>query len=110
MVNAGVAVLQPHIHGNRVRVLTRNGKRLGQSAPEATADGLIDFQIWKDVIGMPPLTRKDVMLPLKFPPDASLVSQRCKWVYPMHCHVEMSQTAGGGLYPNGMLTDWELLP
>jgi hypothetical protein len=28
--------------------------------------------------------------------------------YPMHCHAEMSQTAGGGLYPNGMLAHWEM--
>jgi len=26
----------------------------------------------------------------------------------MHCHAEMSQTAGGGLYPNGMLAHWEV--
>ena len=28
--------------------------------------------------------------------------------YPMHCHAEMSQTAGGGQYPSGMYTEWEL--
>jgi len=27
----------------------------------------------------------------------------------MHCHAEMSQTAAGGLYPMGMLTDWRLV-
>jgi hypothetical protein len=26
----------------------------------------------------------------------------------MHCHAEMSQTAAGGSYPFGMLTDWHL--
>jgi hypothetical protein len=26
----------------------------------------------------------------------------------MHCHTEMSQTAGGGNYPQGLVTDWEL--
>ena len=28
--------------------------------------------------------------------------------FPMHCHAEMSQTAAGGSYPFGMLTDWHL--
>jgi hypothetical protein len=27
--------------------------------------------------------------------------------YPMHCHAEMSQTAAGGLYPNGMIAHIE---
>jgi hypothetical protein len=27
----------------------------------------------------------------------------------MHCHIEMSQTARGGQYPQGMVTHWELL-
>jgi hypothetical protein len=30
-------------------------------------------------------------------------------LYPMHCHIEMSQTASGGQYPQGMITHWELL-
>jgi hypothetical protein len=30
-------------------------------------------------------------------------------LYPMHCHIEMSQTASGGQYPQGMVTHWELL-
>ena len=30
-------------------------------------------------------------------------------LYPMHCHIEMSQTACGGQYPQGMVTHWELL-
>lgn len=28
--------------------------------------------------------------------------------FPMHDHTEMSQTAAGGNYPMGMLTDWEI--
>jgi hypothetical protein len=62
---------------------------------------------------MDPLQTKAVMLPLKPPPNALdevLRNQRCDWVFPMHCHAEMSQTAGGGLYPGGMVSDWKLKP
>jgi hypothetical protein len=26
----------------------------------------------------------------------------------MHCHTEMSNTAGGGNYPQGIVTHWEM--
>jgi hypothetical protein len=29
--------------------------------------------------------------------------------YVMHCHTEMSQTAAGGNYPQGMVSHWEIL-
>ena len=29
--------------------------------------------------------------------------------YVMHCHCEMSQTASGGNYPQGMVTRWEIV-
>jgi hypothetical protein len=54
-----------------------------------------------------------VMLPIKPPPDvvdAVRAAQQCDWIYPMHCHAEMSQTAGGGLYPGGQVSDWILKP
>ena len=28
--------------------------------------------------------------------------------YVMHCHFELSQTAGGGNYPQGAVTHWEM--
>lgn len=28
--------------------------------------------------------------------------------FTMHCHTEMSQTAAGGNYPQGAVTDWEI--
>jgi hypothetical protein len=62
---------------------------------------------------MDPLRVKAVMLPLKPPPDALDVvraNQECDWIFPMHCHAEMSQTAGGGLYPGGQVSDWILKP
>ena len=28
--------------------------------------------------------------------------------FPMHCHVEMSQSAAGGNYPRGLVAHWEI--
>jgi len=83
----------------------------------------------RDVWSMWPMQRKDVLLPLEVPPDipegqfAAMVA-RGKSVeageeydsqyepfplrYVMHCHCEMSQTAGGGNYPQGLVTHWEI--
>ena len=60
--------------------------------------------VWeKDAIYLEANGQIDVIYPFMPPPDA--------WppvttgVYPMHLHTEMSQTAGGGLYMFGALTD-----
>ena len=58
-----------------------------------------------------PLQRFDVILPAhtgydSFPPLTQ--NPKKEQHYPMHCHAEMSQTAAGGSYPFGMLTDWHL--
>jgi hypothetical protein len=112
MLNAGVAVHQPHFHGNHVWTLAINNKTLTRTHVEII-DGHVALQHWEDVVEMDPLASKAVMLPLKPPPDALEVvraNQECDWVYPMHCHAEMSQTAGGGLYPGGQVSDWILKP
>ena len=61
---------------------------------------------------MEPLHHKDVILPFEQPRDIATPARSLvhgtAFDYPMHSHAEMSQTAAGGLYPNGMLTDWEL--
>jgi hypothetical protein len=86
---------------------------LSRSVPKISADGDLRFQIWEDVVEIDPLQTKACMLPVKPPSDALgvvLENQRCEYAFPMHCHAEMSQTAGGGLYPGGMVTDWILKP
>jgi FtsP/CotA-like multicopper oxidase with cupredoxin domain len=101
-VNTGVAVHALHWHGNHIFVLQRN-------AVPARA-GLV-FE--KDVLRLDPLQRIDVLLPAHtgldawpmLTPDHPKVAEQS---FPMHCHAEMSQTAGGGLYPLGMVTDWKL--
>ena len=113
IVNTGIAVHQPHWHGNHVWTVAVDNEVLSRSQGRISADGHILLQHWEDVVELDPMSTKAVMLPIKPPPDALdlvLANQECEFVYPMHCHAEMSQTAGGGLYPGGMVTDWTLKP
>ncbi|MDF1884265.1 multicopper oxidase domain-containing protein [Sulfurimonas sp. SAG-AH-194-C21] len=91
VLNAGMAQQAVHTHANHMEWLTSNG----QIRPD----------IWlKDIV---PLDGNggivDVIFPFDPPPDA--------WppvttgTYPMHLHTEMSQTAGGGFYLFGAITD-----
>jgi FtsP/CotA-like multicopper oxidase with cupredoxin domain len=108
IVNGGLATHSPHIHGNHVYVLAHNAR-------------LLDNIPWKDAVMMMPEDRKDVILPYVIPPNAVVFppdpagsallkelhgGREMEGRWPMHCHIEMSQSAGGGLYPQGMLTDW----
>jgi hypothetical protein len=113
VVNTGIAVHQPHWHGNHVWTVVVNNEVLSRSTPRISPDGHILLQHWEDVVELDPMVTKAVMLPVKPPPDALevvLANQKCEFTYPMHCHAEMSQTAGGGLYPGGQVTDWILRP
>jgi hypothetical protein len=104
-MNGGLCAHSPHIHGNHVMLLTRDDEA-----------GRVVFEnnIWeRDVWRLEPLQRKDVLLPFERPPDIPIA----KWPpreepfpmrYVMHCHCEMSQTAAGGNYPQGLVTHWEM--
>jgi hypothetical protein len=90
MLNAGGIVHAPHFHGNHVEMVVINYERF--NAPYKN----------KDAVSMFPLDVREVVYPFKTPPDAyPPVSSQQIQHFPMHCHVEMSQTAGGGLYPHG---------
>lgn len=98
VLNAGLAAHSPHIHGNHVYVLSDNGS-------------VLDNVFLVDTWAMRPLDRKDVLLPFIKPPDIPDAAwppaeEQFPLVYPMHCHMEMSQTAAGGNYPQGLITDW----
>jgi FtsP/CotA-like multicopper oxidase with cupredoxin domain len=99
ILNAGVATHAMHFHGNHLDVLCHNAK----PAPHPMR---------KDTIMMPAGFTKDALLPFRPPPDMwppmEQWGSELTLSYPMHCHAEMSQTAGGGLYPNGMLAHWEI--
>ncbi len=109
MVNAGIAIHCPHMHGNHVYPLSTNNE-------------LANPIMWKDQVMMKPGVTRDVFLPFNIPPNAvywpphpdgaaflkELHGHDMEGTFPMHCHVEQSQTAGGGLYPQGLLTDWKI--
>jgi hypothetical protein len=111
MVNMGLATHSPHFHGNHVYVLTTNRRAALRLPDPSNPARTVAIAPEKDVIRMDPLSVTDVLLPVhapndQFPPyDPATAPTN---LYPMHCHAEMSQTAGGGSYPSGMLTDWIL--
>ncbi|MBE0510894.1 MAG: multicopper oxidase domain-containing protein [Chromatiales bacterium] len=91
LLNAGGMVHSPHFHGNHVEIVSVNHQHFASNRKK------------KDVVSMFPLDVRDVIVPFSPPPDAwPPVSANRIQHFPMHCHAEMSQTAGGGLYPHGM--------
>jgi FtsP/CotA-like multicopper oxidase with cupredoxin domain len=93
LVNGGGCCHAMHFHGNHLQLLAENGR-------------VRDMQPFKDTFMLSGGETKDALLPMKPPPDAWPPVRSSS--YPMHCHAEMSQTAGGGLYPQGMLAHWQL--
>jgi FtsP/CotA-like multicopper oxidase with cupredoxin domain len=130
MMNVGLVTHSPHFHGNHVVLEGTNAKRTSGIVTKQSPD---DLHVERDIVRMPPSMRKDVRLRFLQPTDAypaiftfprdqkgktidERLSQNCtpgstgyQLDYPMHCHAELSQTADGGLYPNGMLTGWSLI-
>lgn len=111
MVNPGIANHQIHFHGNHLWTVRRNNVEWPREFGHVDEDGHVVLQQWEDVVELPPMDRKDCMIPMKRPPDATdqvWYNRTEDWKYPMHCHAEMSQTAAGGLYPGGLVAHWEL--
>lgn len=115
-INAGLSVHSPHIHANHGYLLSVNG--------------VVQSNVWWiDTWTMRGGDIKDVLYPMTMPPDIPLDTwSRLKngtsqegfsgnpmhgtntgfpMFYPMHCHLEMSQTAAGGNYPQGLVTHIE---
>jgi hypothetical protein len=115
LANVGLNIHGAHFHGNHVRIVAAGARVLNTRGEDTRILGdasFIDHAFERDMVLMEPLDHKDVVLPFEQPrdiatPERSLV-RGTTFAYPMHSHAEMSQTAAGGLYPNGMLTDWEL--
>ena len=103
-VNAGLCTHSLHIHGNDVYQLTRTNA----AGAVVVNDNIFALDVW----AMPPMMRKDILLPFLRPLDAPVWPPKQEpfpMRYVMHCHCEMSNTAGGGNYPQGMVTHWEML-
>lgn len=101
-LNPGLVQHAVHTHANHMEWLASNG----QPRPD----------VWlKDIVPLDGGGSVDVIFPFESPPDAwppvtNSTLQQAKdegrhSAYPMHLHNEMTQTAGGGLYMFGALTD-----
>jgi hypothetical protein len=105
-VMAGIGCQAPHIHGNHIFELSR---RLMHEAvvPE---DCLHERDTWM----LDAERIADVLLPYHLPPDIwpwppkdlATFERQLPFYYPMHCHNQPSNTAGGGSYPQGTITHW----
>lgn len=91
MFNAGMADQSVHTHANHMEWLTLNGD--------------IRPDVWKkDCLYLDGrMGAIDAIYPFEIPPDSW--PQVTTGAYPMHLHTEMSQTAGGGFYMFGAMTD-----
>ncbi len=125
-INVGLSTHSPHIHANHGFLLFDNDPGgIGKSpGPQSNLT-------WIDTWTMKPMDHKDVLYPFVKPPDIPADTwERLKngtseegfaenpmhldengnlirgfpMYYPMHCHLELSQTSGGGNYPQGMVT------
>lgn len=93
ILNAGLCQQSVHAHANHMEWLTENGK--------------IRDEIWeKDCIYLEGnMGAVDTIYPFMIPPDAYPQSLARTGIFPMHLHTEMSQTAAGGYYMFGSMTD-----
>lgn len=91
ILNPGKCYHSVHWHANHVEWLTK--------------DGEIRDDVWKkDTIRLSNNNGLlDVIYPFEAPPDA--YPRVTKGMFPMHLHDEMSQTAGGGSYMFGAMTE-----
>lgn len=94
-LNAGMASQSPHIHANHVYRIAHNNV-------------IQDNVWWVDTWTLKPGDRTDVLVPYTIPPDIPAAAwppqeEAFPLEYPMHCHMEISQTAAGGNYPQGSI-------
>lgn len=95
MLNAGMCSHSVHTHANHMEWLTNNG--------------VVRPSVWKkdSLYLRNNLGKIDSIYPFSPPPDAYPAVTTGH--FPMHLHDEMSQTAGGGLYQFGSMTEIEFI-
>jgi FtsP/CotA-like multicopper oxidase with cupredoxin domain len=91
MINTGRAPRSVHLHGNHFWVLSH-------------PDPPWIVGAFKDTVRVPPGRAVDVLVPLETPPDSFPVVNRAQ-KYVVHDHIEMAETASGGHYPAGMVSE-----
>ncbi len=105
-VNAGIWGHSPHTHANHVYVTAVNGR---------VQQNVLLLDTWT----LNPGERFDVVFPFVKPPDipddtwariiAGTHEEPFPMIYPVHCHMEITQTAAGGNYPQGAVTHIDIL-
>ena len=119
IMNAGLAHHSPHLHANHFYVLARVDNRDEYQMVQENV-------VLIDSVTVKPLERMDWLHPFIRPPDIpgdpekplrELLKDELQLTmggvpqsplsWPMHCHMEMSQTAAGGNYPQGLVSIWE---
>jgi FtsP/CotA-like multicopper oxidase with cupredoxin domain len=118
ILNAGLFTHSNHIHANHVYVTAVN-------------NAVQDNVVFIDSLAIKPLDRYDWLVPFIRPPDIAgdpniqlrnLIPNELALTipnspgmpqsplpYPMNCHMEPSQTAAGGNYPQGSITHFNFL-
>jgi FtsP/CotA-like multicopper oxidase with cupredoxin domain len=91
MINTGRAPRSVHLHGNHFFILSH-------------ADTPWIVGAFKDTVRIPPGGIVNVLVPLETPADSFPVTNRAQ-KYVVHDHIEMAETASGGHYPAGMVSE-----
>jgi FtsP/CotA-like multicopper oxidase with cupredoxin domain len=91
LINTGRAPRSVHFHGNHFWVL---------SHPDTP--WLVGA--FKDTVRVPSGTAVDVLFPMETPPDSYPPVNRAQ-KYVVHDHIEMAETASGGHYSGGMVSE-----
>ena len=104
-INAGLATHACHIHGNHCFELSASDLQFRNEI----SSNIYEHDTWE----LKPLQRVELILPFERPPDIPLdawppVEEPFPLRYVMHCHFEISQSAGGGNYPQGAVTHWQM--
>lgn len=121
ILNSGLFTHSNHIHANHIYVTSVNNVVQDNVftldtftiKPLDRIDWLVPFIRPPDIAGDPNTRLRDLIpnelaLTIEGPNGSPGVPQS-PLVFPMHCHVETSQTAAGGNYPQGTVTHFEFL-
>ncbi|HEY5975365.1 MAG TPA: multicopper oxidase domain-containing protein [Geobacteraceae bacterium] len=115
ILNAGLFTHSNHLHANHFYVTAENGTVRDNVFfldsyhifPEDRVDWLVPFVRPPDIAGDQSIQLRDLI-----PEELALVLgdvPQSPLGYPMHCHMEPSQTAAGGNYPQGVVTHFDFL-
>ena len=121
ILNSGLFTYSNHIHANHIYVTAVNNAVQNNVVfidsqaikPLDRIDWVVPFIRPPDIAGDPAIQLRDLIpeeLALTIPgSNGSPGMPQSPLPYPMHCHMEPSQTAAGGNYPQGSITHFDFL-